>query len=70
MTRIQAVVISAKSDFEAKFGVAPNALLVSSNGELALNELRIKPGATFMGMTVICAEIVGEATVALILKSK
>lgn len=50
-----------------QFGREPNTILVSSNGEMALNELRVKPGGSYMGMTVISAEIVDDATVALIL---
>ncbi len=44
--------------------------MVSSNGEMALNELRVKPGSTYMGMIVVSAEIVDDATVALILKQQ
>jgi hypothetical protein len=35
---------------------------------MALNELRVKPGGTYMNMTVVSAEIVDDATVALLLK--
>jgi hypothetical protein len=35
---------------------------------MALNELRVKLGGTYMNMTVVYAEIVDDATVALLLK--
>lgn len=65
--RIQTVILSARQAFTVQFGREPNTILVSSNGEMALNELRVKPGGSYMGMTVISAEIVDDATVALIL---
>ena len=68
--RIQTVILSARQAFTAQFGREPNTILVSSNGEMALNELRVKPGGSYMGMTVIYAEIVDDATVALILKQQ
>ena len=68
--RIQTVILSARQAFTAQFGREPNTILVSSNGEMALNELRVKPCGSYMGMTVISAEIVDDATVALILKQQ
>jgi hypothetical protein len=68
--RIQTVILSARQAFTAQFGREPNTILVSSNGEMALNELRVKPGSTYMNMTVVSAEIVDDATVALLLKPK
>jgi len=66
--RIQTVILSARQVFTSQFGREPNTILVSSNGEMALNELRVQPGGTYMNMTVISAEIIGDATVALLLK--
>jgi hypothetical protein len=37
---------------------------------MRLNELRVQPGGTYMNMTVVSAEIVDDATVALLLKPK
>ena len=68
--RITTVILSARQAFTSQFGREPNTILVSSNGEMALNELRVKPGGTYMNMAVVYAEIVDDATVALIIKPK
>lgn len=66
--RIQTIILSARHNFKTQFGIEPNTILVSSNGEMSLNELRIKPGMKYMNMTVISAEVSADATVALLLK--
>lgn len=67
--RIQTVLLAAKQDFTDKFGRPPNTILVSANGEMMLNQMRVKPGMQYMGMTVLCAEINEDATVALLIKT-
>jgi len=53
--------------FIARYGLKPNGLLVSSNAELALNSLGLKPGDIYIGMRIVSAEFAeGDTIVALL----
>ena len=67
MNATQAKIYTLMGRFSDRFGVPPNAVLVSINEEMDLNAAGIKLGSNFMGMKVVAAETVDGVTVGLIL---
>lgn len=70
MNATQKQIYIAMAKFTDRFGIPPNAILVSANEEMELNSAGLKLGARFLGMKIIAAETVDGVTVGLILSNE